>query len=147
MNLMSLPVFGKLSSGLIVVNVFLAIPLLMFVVNYSFDLAFIPYFPRMDRDSEYHWIWLLISRPLLVGLALVIAIVVPYFGLIMGVVGSLTGTFLSFLFPCYFHLRLRWENLDKWDIFVDVAIIIFGFVAGFSGLLLSLKALIFKLIY
>ena len=141
-NIADSVVFSRTSTILVVLNVLLAIPLVMFVVNVSFEDAFIPYFPRLNRDSNYYWVWLLVTRPLLIGIALVVAVSVPFFGLIMGVVGSLTGTCLCFLFPCYFHLKIRWRSLRWWEVGVDILIMVFGIVAGLSGLVLSMKALI-----
>lgn len=144
-NLADHVVFSRLSTALVIVNVLLAIPLVMFVVSLSFEDAVLPHLPSLNRDSPYHWVWLAISRPFLIGFALLIAVMVPYFGLIMGVVGSLTGTSLCFLFPCYFHLRLRWNAMKLWEKIADFAIIIFGIIAGVSGLTLSLRALILAL--
>ena len=127
---------------MVIGNVLLAVPLGMFVVSMTFDDAFLTYFPHLNRDSKYNWIWLLITRPLLLSLALLLAIMVPHFGLLMGVIGSFTGTCLCFIFPCYFHLKLRWETLSKWQVFVDVFIIVFGVAAGSLGLAFSTKALV-----
>ena len=144
-NLADHVVFSRLSTVLVISNVLLAIPLVMFVVSLSFDDAFMVYFPYLNRDSNYHFVWLLITRPLLITFALFIATIVPFFGLIMGVIGSLTGTCLCFLFPCYFHLKIRWKTIKRWEMIVDIAIMIFGVIAGVSGLTLSMKALIVEL--
>ena len=141
-NLVEYPIFSKVATFLVIGNVLLAVPLGMFVVSMTFDDAFLTYFPHLNRDSKYNWIWLLITRPLLLSLALFLAIMVPHFGLLMGVIGSFTGTCLCFIFPCYFHLKLRWETLSKWQVFVDVFIIVFGVVAGSLGLAFSTKALV-----
>ena len=145
-NLQDHPIFSKVSTILVISNVLLAVPLGMFVVSLTFDSAFLRYFPHINRDTQYHWVWLLLSRPMLLALALFIAVIVPQFGLIMGFVGSFTGTCLCFLFPCYFHMKLRWDTLKKWEIVLEVLIMIFGVIAGGTGLVFSAKALVLTFI-
>ena len=141
-NLGGYPVFSRVSTALVISNVIFALPLVMFVVSQTFDDAFLRYFPLLNRDTKYHNVWLLITRPLLITLALFIAIMVPFFGLLMGVIGSFTGSCLCFLLPCIMHLKLRWSSLKRWEFLVDVTIIIFGIVAGITGMIFSMKSLI-----
>lgn len=141
-NLLESAGFSVTANALVITNVMLAIPLAMFVVSLSFDDAFLPYFPHMNKDSKFNWIWLLITRPLLLGAALFIALIVPHFGLLMGFVGSFTGTCLCFIFPCLFHLKLRWHKLSPWTVALDVCIMAFGAIAGGFGLYFSAKALV-----
>lgn len=141
-NLLENTGFSVTANALVITNVMLAIPLAMFVVSLSFDDAFLQYFPHMNTDSKWNWIWLLITRPMLLCASLFIAIIVPHFGLLMGFVGSFTGTCLCFVFPCIFHLKLRWHKLSKWTIALDICIIIFGTIAGAFGLYFSAKALV-----
>ena len=37
---------------------------------------------------------------------------------------------------------MRWPTLSKWDVLVDIGIILFGIVAGLSGFVFSLKSLV-----
>jgi len=141
-NLLENTGFSVTANALVITNVMLAIPLAMFVVSLSFDDAFLVYFPHMNRDSKYNWLWMLITRPMLLCAALFIAVIVPHFGLLMGFVGSFTGTCLCFIFPCLFHLKLRWHKLSKWIKALDICIMVFGAVAGGFGLYFSAKALV-----
>ena len=134
--------FSYAATSLVISNVLLAVPLVMFIVSLTFDDAFLKYFPHLQRDSNYHWIWLVITRPLLLSLALFIAIEVPHFGLIMGVIGSFTGTCLCFVFPCWFHMKLRWDSLKIWEIAFEIIIIVFGIIAGGLGFVFSGKSLV-----
>lgn len=135
-------IFSQIASYLVIFNVLLAMPLEMFVVSASFDEAMLKYVPKLDKKSGKYWIWLLISRPLLLGACLLVAVTVPHFGLLMGMVGSFSGTALCFLFPCICHLKLRWNVLTRWQISLDFIIIVFGILAGFLGLCFSIKGLI-----
>jgi len=141
-NLGPYPMWQTAVNVLVICNVILAVPLVMFVVASVFDDVSLPYFPRLSRESSLHWVYLLVSRPLLLGFALVLAIVVPHFGLLMGLVGSLTGTCLCFIFPCYFHLKLRWQELKWPSIVLEISIMIFGLVAGGAGFFFSGKELV-----
>ena len=38
---------------------------------------------------------------------LFLAVCVPHFDLLMGLTGSLTGSALSFIFPCIFHISIK----------------------------------------
>ncbi len=141
-NLLENKGFSITGNALVITNVMLAIPLVMFVVSQTFDDAFLRYFPHLSDESKYHWVWLIITRPMLLGLALFVAIIVPHFGLLMGLVGSFTGTCLCFIFPCLFHLKLRWHKIGKAQVALNIGIMIFGAVAGGFGLYFSAKALI-----
>ena len=141
-NLSDHKVFSYVATSLVITNVLLVIPLVMFVVSLTFDDAFLKYFPHLNRDSKYHWIWLLITRPMLLLFGLFLAIEIPHFGLLMGVVGSFTGTCLCFVFPCWFHMKLRWNSLKIYEIMFEIFIIVFGTVAGGLGLAFSGKTLV-----
>ena len=134
-NMMS--AFRIVASVLVIINVFLAFPLCMFVVSETWDNKLLPYFPHLQKESKHHWFWLLLTRTLLVTLGLFLAVVVPHFGLLMGLVGSFTGTCLSFVFPCVFHLKLKWKELKWYDVALRIFVIIFGLVAGGFGLVFS----------
>eukprot|EP00794_Sanderia_malayensis_P003205 gene3205-3681_t len=140
-NLLENAGFSITANALVITNVMLAIPLVMYVVSESFDDAMLQYFPHLNKDSKYHWVWLLMTRPMLLCCALFIAIIVPHFGLLMGFVGSFTGTCLCFIFPCWFYLKLRWHKISKWVVALNICIMVFGAVAGCFGLYFSARAL------
>lgn len=141
-NMVDSPGFNFAATLLVALNVFFSFPLPLFVVIESFDNIFLKYFPHLGRDTRHHWFWLLVTRTLLVTFALFIALIVPHFGLLMGFVGSFTGTCLSFGFPCIAHLKLKWEYLRWYHILGEIVLIIFGVIAGVFGLIYSGKALI-----
>lgn len=132
-NLKSSQVFYILSNTFVVANVVLAFPLVMFVVLETWDDKMLPYFPHVGKESSFHWFWLLLTRPLLFTFGVFLAISVPHFGLVMGLLGSLTGTSLCFIFPCLFHLKLKWKKLAWYQVVCRVLIAIFGFGCGILG--------------
>lgn len=136
-NMAISPVFNIVATALVVTNVFLAFPLCMFVVLETWDNKLLPYFPHLGRDSKHHWFWLVLTRTLLLTFALFLAVIVPHFGLLMGFVGSFTGTCLSFVFPCVFHLVLHWNKTPWYSVLTKILIILFGLVCGACGLFFS----------
>lgn len=141
-NLADNVAFNFAATVLVALNVFFSFPLPLFVVVESFDNLLLKHFPHLGPDTNYHWFWLLVTRTLLVTFALFISLVVPHFGLLMGFVGSFTGTCLSFGFPCIAHLKLKWRYLRWYHIVGELILIVFGVIAGFFGLIYSGKALI-----
>ena len=134
--------FNTAATAFVATNVFFSFPLPLFVVVETFDSTVGPYFPHLKKGTKYHWFWLVLTRTLLVTFALFIALVVPHFGLLMGFVGSFTGTCLSFGFPCIAHLKLRWNSLRWYHIMAEILLIVFGVLAGGLGFVYSGKALV-----
>jgi solute carrier family 32 (vesicular inhibitory amino acid transporter) len=86
--------------------------------------------------------WALVLRISLILFTLFLAIFMPFFANLMGLVGSITGTALSLVWPCYFHLHLKRKKLTKFEIFVDVSIIVFALFITITGVYYSGYALI-----
>ncbi|KAL9967095.1 hypothetical protein ACROYT_G025260 [Oculina patagonica] len=140
-NLKTSQAFYILANALVVTNVFTAFPIVSYIVLETFDHKVLPYFPHLHKDSGYHWVWIILSRPLVLTFGLLMAIVVPHFGLFMGLVGSFTGTCLCFVFPCIFHMVLKWDELKWYNIGVRVFIIVFGLICGILGVVFTGKEL------
>lgn len=73
---------------------------------------------------------------------ILMACFIPHFAILMGFIGSFTGTMLSFIWPCYFHLKLKREGMDTRTIALDYFIIFLGFLFGIIGIFDSGSALI-----
>lgn len=132
-NLKNSAVFYILANAFVVANVVLAFPLVMFVVFETWDSKMLPYFPHLAQGTTCHWFWLLLTRPLIFTFGVFLAIAVPHFGLVMGLLGSLTGTSLCFVFPCVFHLKLKWNKLVWYQVASRIAIAVFGIACGVLG--------------
>ncbi|XP_034436672.1 vesicular inhibitory amino acid transporter-like [Hippoglossus hippoglossus] len=89
-----------------------------------------------------------VSRPaLLVRGALLmtsslLALLVPRFSLLMGLTGSVTGSAMTLILPCLFHLRLRWGRLTARARLIDAGILSLGVVCSVSGVICSVKRLV-----
>ncbi|KAL8601042.1 hypothetical protein ACOMHN_030699 [Nucella lapillus] len=86
-------------------------------------------------------VWAVGLRLLLVLTTTALAIGIPHFSLLMGLIGSFTGTMLSFVWPCYFHLRLHWARLPWSARALDIAILLIGLLFGALGMYYSAHAL------
>jgi vesicular inhibitory amino acid transporter len=53
-------------------------------------------------------IWGLAFRVGIVIVTIMFAVVIPHFSILMGFIGNFTGCLLSFVWPCIFHLYIRY---------------------------------------
>ena len=98
-------------------------------------------FPSIwSLDGELK-VWGLVFRVCVVVVTIVFAVVVPHFTILMGFIGSFTGCFLSFIWPCIFHLALRRHTMSMVHMAYDIFIIILGVIFGLLGMYYSGKAL------
>lgn len=67
---------------------------------------------------------------------------IPHFALLMGLIGNFTGAMLSFVWPCYFHMTLKWDTLELRTITWEVFIICIGLFCGVIGIITSFTALV-----
>ncbi|OQR70407.1 vesicular inhibitory amino acid transporter-like [Tropilaelaps mercedesae] len=92
-------------------------------------------------DGELR-VWGLAARVGLVLFTMLLAVSIPYFALLMGLIGSFTGTMLSFIWPCYFHMKLKWNQMETAQICWEVFIIVFGGISGIIGIFTSFAGLV-----
>uniref|UniRef100_A0A0R3RJC4 Aa_trans domain-containing protein n=1 Tax=Elaeophora elaphi TaxID=1147741 RepID=A0A0R3RJC4_9BILA len=86
--------------------------------------------------------WALCLRIILVLMTLMIAMSVPYLIELMGLVGNITGTMLSFIWPAMFHLKLKEAYAKESDRKFDKFIIGIGIFLMTVGLYFSALELI-----
>lgn len=87
-------------------------------------------------------VWAVAVRLLLVIFTCLMAISIPHFAIMMGLIGSFTGTMLSFVWPCYFHMKLKWDKMEWYTVSLEVFIICLGSFCGAIGIYYSFYALI-----
>ena len=132
-------ILSKIASILVIINMYFSYPVNMFVVGGTVDILLLPKFPKCLK--QYSLLWFMFTRVILVYSTLGIALALPRFGLLMSVIGSLLGVCITFIFPCVFHLKLKWKNLSWYHIASEVFIILFGVVFGVLGVAFSCIAL------
>ncbi len=98
-------------------------------------------FPSIwSLDGELKF-WGFAFRVGVVIVTVVFAVVIPHFTILMGFIGNFTGTCLSFIWPAYFHLRLRRHSMSWPTMVYDMVIIFLGFAFGIVGMYISAKAM------
>ena len=99
-------------------------------------------FPSCYRENVSIKWWGIGLRLLLVLVTTLLAIFIPHFALLMGLIGSFTGTMLSFVLPCVFYLYIK-RQFIRWYIKLWlVFIIMLGILVGTMGIYYSFRALI-----
>ncbi|KAK5982779.1 Vesicular inhibitory amino acid transporter [Trichostrongylus colubriformis] len=86
--------------------------------------------------------WALFLRILLLLFTLFIALSVPYLIELMGLIGNITGTMLSFIWPALFHLHIRGDKMVNRDRRFDQMIIGLGCSICISGVYFSFMELL-----
>jgi len=129
-----LPLIMKVA---IIFYCFFTFPLKTFVVFEIIDEKFAKYFPICRPDG---WSWLIITRLLIMLACLLIAILVPQFGLVVSLIGSARGSMVSMVFPGLFYLILckRSSLITR---IISGVIVILGIAGGILGLYTSVDAL------
>ncbi|KAL7058527.1 hypothetical protein AAHC03_016685 [Spirometra sp. Aus1] len=140
-NIVNFPAVAILAHVCVMINVFFSLPLVFLILGEHIDLFFMQ---RVDvrcfnptRSCGAYRIWILASRGALLSLGIFLAVQVPHFAIIMGLVGSLTGSLLCFIFPCLFSLKLFWKEISWCGRAVRIMILIFGVVGGVVGIIYS----------
>ncbi len=86
-------------------------------------------------------LWGLGFRVLVVVVTIVFAVVIPHFTILMGFIGNFTGTCLSFIWPSFFHLKLRRHSMSWFTMCYDMFIIFLGLMFGIVGMYYSGRAM------
>ena len=124
----------------IVINLTLAIKALL-----SYPL---PYFaacelilPKFSLSNDLTTWKTILARILIILSTLIMALCIPHFAQLMGFIGSITGVFLSLVWPCYFYLYLKSYSLSWPTIAGNISIMVFGFMCTISGIIDSSREL------
>ena len=75
----------------------------LFINNVSNEIA---------RGKRYRVPWMIVSRPICLAILTATGHVMPYFALVSSVVGAICGSFLAFIAPVYFHVKLKWYEMS-----------------------------------
>lgn len=87
-------------------------------------------------------VWALALRVSVVLITIVMAVFIPHFAILMGLVGSFTGTMLSLIWPSVFHLYIKWKFVQWYVIAFNSFIILLGVFCGLNGIWTALVALV-----
>lgn len=97
--------------------------------------------PSCINDQRKLKPWTVVIRVLLVIASMLLAVFLPHFSTLMGLVGSFTGTMLSLVCPCYFYLHIHGGRLYWYEKLVNWVILFLGVAVGGTGMYYSGLAL------
>jgi len=129
-------VLGVSSIGYAVLNY----PLNMFIVCETIDKMITG--TKFETTKRLYYLWVAASRFVLFAMTVVVALAFPYFGILLAIRGSLIGTCLIFVFPCYFHLKLKWKQLGWFQKFVEIWLLVLGIGMGAISFYVSIASLV-----
>ena len=138
----------KISVNLfLVAKALLSYPLPYYAAVELFEQTFFKSRPKtlfpscFDEDNSLK-MWGLVLRLALVIFTVLMAIFIPHFNILMGLIGSFTGNMLSLVWPCYFHLKIKGNNLSLFSKLCNWTIILLGVICCFLGVYYSTHALV-----
>jgi len=121
---------------------YFTIPLQSFVVFELIDNTFRPHFPACD---SHDLCWMLVSRTFVMLLCLLVAVLIPNFSVVVGLIGSLRGSMICLILPALFYIKLqrRYKCGDTLRRIACYLTVVFETVAAVVGVYASLKAIVF----
>ncbi|XP_030763400.1 vesicular inhibitory amino acid transporter [Sitophilus oryzae] len=141
------PGFKGLVNICLVVKAMLSYPLPYYAACELLERSFFrgkpktPFPTIWDQNGDLK-VWGLAWRLAVIIFTILMAYFIPHFQILMGFIGSFTGTMLSFIWPCYFHLKLKSKTLERKTVIFNYFIIYLGFIFAIIGIFDSGKALI-----
>ena len=104
----------------------------------SFPLPLIPVFRNLKSGLESRGWVITATREALIRTVVVlccgaVAFSIPNFAVAMGFMGSITLSFLTFIFPATFYLKLHYDRCGALTVFWAGLVIIVGVVGGIAG--------------
>jgi len=83
-----------------------------------------------------------IIRVTIVAISLIVAVFIPFLGLITNLIGGFSAVLAAFIIPPIIYLKLYWYHLPNPEIIVCLAIILFGII----GLSVSSSQSVYEII-
>lgn len=139
--------FKGMVNFFLVIKAILSYPLPYYAACELLERTFFRGPPKTKFPTIWHLdgelkVWGLGFRVGVIFSTIMMAIFIPHFSILMGFIGSFTGTMLSFIWPCYFHLKIKGHLLDQKTVAYDYLIIFLGVLFGVIGVYDSGNALI-----
>lgn len=145
-NNLTRPGFKIAVDIILVMKALLSYPLpyfaLLEILEHEFSSTWYSFGISCRDDQNIIRPWAVVFRIAVVFVTMLFAIFLPHFSILMGLVGSFTGTMLSFVWPCHFYLQLHdrtllwYKKLVNWVI-IFTGIVICGIGMYYSGLALK----------
>lgn len=141
------PGFKGMVNFFLVVKAVLSYPLPYYAASELLERNFFRGPPKTKMPSVWALdgelkVWGFAFRVGIIMWTILMACFIPHFQILMGFIGSFTGTMLSFIWPCYFYLKLKREVLEEKEIYYNYFIITLGFIFTVIGIYDSGSALV-----
>ena len=89
-------------------------------------------------------VWFVLVRIAVAILTLLVAVFFRRFAILTAIAGSLIDPLAGFILPCYFHLKLKWQELSLFQIATDCLFILFGVFLLIMGSAFAIMEILFK---
>ncbi|KAL2464589.1 Transmembrane amino acid transporter family protein [Forsythia ovata] len=93
------------------------------------------------RLSNSFWCFILLRTALVVS-SLFVAFVIPFFGLVMSLIGSLFSVLMAVIMPALCFLKIVGKNATRVQVMLSVAIVALGTISAVLGTYTSLSELV-----
>ncbi|CDO99773.1 unnamed protein product [Coffea canephora] len=91
-------------------------------------------------------IYSILIRTVLVVSTLIVGLSVPFFGLVMALIGSLLTMLVTFILPCVCYLRILKGKTNQFQVAACVSVIIVGSVSSAFGTYSAVSQIVENLI-
>eukprot|EP01135_Chromosphaera_perkinsii_P002479 Nk52_evm85s223 gene=Nk52_evmTU85s223 len=81
-------------------------------------------------------------RTTIVGITVIVAEAIPFFGDVQSFIGATTVTALCFILPSWFYLAMYFEQISLWEKLWNVIVILVGLVGGVSGAIFAVISIV-----
>ncbi|XP_002167205.2 vesicular inhibitory amino acid transporter [Hydra vulgaris] len=114
-----------------IVFAYFTIPLQSHVVFELMDLNFRHHFPIFSGKDQW---WTLLSRLTIMTALLLIALLMPHFGLAVSIIGSVRGSLIALVLPPLFYINLKTHSMSKIKVCFCYVTACLGVLLGCVGL-------------
>ena len=121
-----------------IVFAYFTIPLQSHVVFELIDLKIRHHFPFFSGKDQW---WTLLSRLIVITASLLVALLIPHFGIAVSLIGSVRGSLIALVLPPLFYIRLKTHSTTKIKLYFCYFTASFGLLVGSIGIYSSLYTL------
>ena len=122
---------------------YFTLPLKCFVAMELIDDTFRPLLPICMAQRDY--VYLLLTRIALMAVCLAVALLIPQFSVVVGLMGSVTGSMVGVILPALFYVTLRTQKQNGFMKGVSFVVAGVGCVSAVVGVYAAVRAVVLGL--
>lgn len=96
----------------------------------------------MHYANDHHWLVWLVTTFLVISYAYGIAVSIPFFSTLVGLIASATYLTTAYTIPCFFTIKLLGKRLPRIEYYACAALIPLSVAASCAGMYSSVLALL-----